>query len=297
MSRRSCDGGYIALAVLVVTGLLAVIVTSMVMISRPAVGLARLGFDELSADSVVEGGLQAAGFLLFQAQRDFTEVDGMTIPVGDASARLYVVDEGGRIDLNTSDPELLAGLYTAVGGTMLRPEAFAARIADWRDQDDELSEGGAEGETYRRNGLADLPPNAPFRSVEDLRLLYGLSAEDFARVAPYLTVYNSGGGVDPLSAAPTVLRAVPGLSRADVDRLLSARQGLRDREALIALLGEPNSFLQPQPSGVYRVGVVGELPNGFTRAVETVLIATQGGSDFFGVVAWQRLAATGEAEN
>ena len=294
MKRGPSDGGYVALAVLVVTGLLAVIVTSMVMISRPAVGLARLGFDELAAEAVVEGGLQTAGFLLFQAQRDFTEVDGMTISIGNGSARLSVADEGGRIDLNTSDPELLAGLYTAVGGTTLRPEAFAARIADWRDQDEELSEGGAEGDTYRQNGLGELPPNAPFRSVDDLRRLYGLSAEDFARVAPFLTVYNSAGGVDPLSAAPTVLRAVPGLSRADVDRLLSARQGTRDREALIAMLGEPNSFLQSQPSGVYRVGVVGEVPNGFTEAVDTVLISTQGGSDFFGVVAWRKLGTPAE---
>ena len=275
MRRSSSDGGYISLAVLVVTGLLAVVVTSIVTISRPAVGLVRLGFDEVAADAIVEGGIQTAAFLLFQVQQDSSEVDGIEVQIGDGVARIAVADEGGRIDLNAADPELLAGLYTAAGGNTLRPAAFAARIADWRDSDDQLSEAGAEAQTYDRNGLGELPPNAPFRSVEDLRQVYGVSAEDFERVAPYLTVYNSAGGVDPLSADPIVLRAVPGLSRADIDRLISARAAMRDREALIALLGEPNSYLMPQPSGVYRVAVIGELANGFTQAVETVLIAAQ----------------------
>jgi hypothetical protein len=79
MSGRSDDGGYISLAVLVVTGLLAVIVTSLVMVSRPAMGLARVGVDEAAADALVDGGLRAAGYMLFVARRDYDKVSGTIV--------------------------------------------------------------------------------------------------------------------------------------------------------------------------------------------------------------------------
>jgi len=290
MIRTSSDDGYVTLAVLVVTGLLAVIVTSLLMVSRPALGLARIGFDEVVADGLLDGGLHTAGYLLFPAERDLAAVDGAILRLRSGSVRLAVIDEGGRIDLNASDRDLLAGLYSAVGGSALTPSSFAARIVDWRDADSDRTEGGAEAGNYEDAGIGNLPANAPFRSVEELRMLLGLSGEEFSRLEPFITVFNAGGGVDPLNAPRTVLLAVPGLGRGDVERLLGARDRVRDRDALLGMLSAPNTFLQSQASGVYRVRVQAELANGFASAVEAVLVAPPEGIADYGVVAWSRLA-------
>lgn len=292
MARMAGNDGYITLAVLVMAGLLAGLVSALLMVSRPALGLARIGADQIAADALLDGGLQAAGYLLFAAERDYSSVNGMTLRFRSGSVRLAVADEGGRVDLNASDPQLLSGLFAAIAGASMSPSAFAARIADWRDEEAEASEGGAEAEAYEEAGLSYRPANGPFRSVEELRLLLGLSAADYRRLAPYVTVYNPLGTVDAYSAPPTVLRAVPDMDRQAIERLLAGRRGgVRNAEALFDLAGIGGDFLSSEPSGVYRIGIEARLQSGFTEMAEAVVIAPPDEMADFGVVAWTRLAA------
>ncbi len=77
-----------------------------------------------------------------------------------------LVDEASRLNLNTATGEMLQLLPG------MTPE-FAAAIVDWRDTDAEPGPGGAEDETYQRLSPAYRCKNAPFESVEELRLVYG----------------------------------------------------------------------------------------------------------------------------
>mgnify|MGYP000344964386 CR=1 FL=1 len=77
-----------------------------------------------------------------------------------------LVDEASKLNLNTATAEMLQLLPG------MTPE-FAAAIVDWRDSDSEVSPGGAEDETYLRLNPAYRCKNAPFESVEELRLVYG----------------------------------------------------------------------------------------------------------------------------
>lgn len=94
-----------------------------------------------------------------------------------------LIDESGKINLNmTSDTQLVAMLEKF---PFMTPE-FAAAIADWRDEDQEIRENGAESESYSRSEPAYVPKNAPFESIEELRLVMGateeiLLGEDFNR--------------------------------------------------------------------------------------------------------------------
>jgi type II secretory pathway component PulK len=54
---------------------------------------------------------------------------------------------------------------------------FAAAIVDWRDPNSEVSEGGAEDETYQRLSPAYRCKNAKFESIDELRLVYGMDLE------------------------------------------------------------------------------------------------------------------------
>jgi DNA uptake protein ComE-like DNA-binding protein len=58
----------------------------------------------------------------------------------------------------------------------MTPE-LAAAIVDWRDNDDSASAGGAESETYARLRPPYLCKNAPFDTVDELRLVAGATME------------------------------------------------------------------------------------------------------------------------
>ena len=94
-------------------------------------------------------------------------------------------DESARLDLNTATLEMLEKLPD------MTPQ-LAAAIIDWRDEDDEPEENGAESDTYLQRDPPHPAKNAPFDSIEELRLLHGadpflLEGED----------HNRNGVLDP----------------------------------------------------------------------------------------------------
>jgi general secretion pathway protein K len=287
------NDGYVTLAVLLMVGLLAALVSSLLAISRPAVDLARIGAEELRLDGLLQGGVTAAGYLLYAAGHDPNAVDGMTLRFDKGTARLAVIDESGRIDLNRADTELLSGLFSAVRGTSLSPTGFAARIADWRDSDEETTEQGAEGQDYASAGVNYPPRNGSFRSVEEMRLVLGLSEQDFERVKPFVTVFNLSGMVDPFSAAPTVLRAIPDIGQNDIKKLLDAHGAPPAvREQVLEQLENYSDYFLFEPSGVYRVRIEAQLAGGLGDTAEAVLTGPSEVRPDHGVLSWSRPAAT-----
>jgi general secretion pathway protein K len=290
MSRLRKDDGYVTLAVLLIVGLLAAVVASLIAVSRPALGLARIGGDEVAAEGLIQGGVTTAAFLLFASKRDPARVNGSDLRLRTGDVRLKVADEAGRIDLNAADPQLLAGLYIAVGATSLSSQSFANRVVDWRDIDSDVSVGGAEANEYSSGERGYVPPNLPFHSVEELRYLLGLSRTDYERLAPYLTVFSGHAKVDPIAASEKVIRAIPGSRQRDFEQILKARSSGQNRADLIASLPTLSEFLLEEPSGVYRVGVSVKLTDGYRDAVEAVIVAPQEDGSDYKVVSWTRLA-------
>lgn len=289
MRRTRPNEGYVTLAVLVMAGLLAAVVSTLLAVSRPAIGLARIGADEIAAQSLAEAGITAAAYLLFQAEREAAAVTGTMLRLRSGKAQLTVAGESGRIDLNHADPALLAGLYSAAGGTSLRPVDFAARVTDWRDQNRDREEGGAEADDYADAGSGYAPSDGPFRSVHDLRLILGLSEADFGRLLPYVTIFSGSQRVDAESAPFGVLRAIPGLGEAGARQIIQARQrGAGGEEALAALIASHGDYLAEDLPRVYRVTATARLDSGPSEKIEAVIKAAAEGGAGFQVMAWSR---------
>lgn len=83
-----------------------------------------------------------------------------------------LVDEASKINLNA--PWLTADMIQYLPGMSLQ---IAAAIMDWRDANSTVSDNGAEDETYSRLTQSYKTKNAPFESVEELRLVAGMTAE------------------------------------------------------------------------------------------------------------------------
>jgi type II secretory pathway component PulK len=77
-----------------------------------------------------------------------------------------LVCESSKLNLNTATQEMLEALpYMTT--------ELAAAIIDWRDEDEDVSENGAESEAYLMRSPAFECKNAPFETVEELNLLIG----------------------------------------------------------------------------------------------------------------------------
>jgi len=142
----------------------------------------------LVADQAIEGAARyVASVLTEQATNGFvpyvTDYANEAVLVGNAHFWLIgrdpghgtpnqiafgLVDEGSKLNLNN----------TNVNAAMLEllprmTPALAAAIVDWRDADSTITANGAESETYGRLRPPYLCKNAPFDSVDELRLVAG----------------------------------------------------------------------------------------------------------------------------
>jgi len=81
-----------------------------------------------------------------------------------------IQDEAAKLNLNTATEEMLELLPN------MTPN-FAAAIVDWRDEDEDPSENGAESESYLQLTPAYEAKNAPFDSIDELHMVYGAQPE------------------------------------------------------------------------------------------------------------------------
>lgn len=139
------------------------------------------------------------------------------------SVLVSIQDEAGKIDLNTADDVFLLGLFRSAGLGASRAEALLDAILDWRDRDGLRRVHGAEVHDYRAAGHDYGPRNAAFESVDEVRLVLGMTPTLFARLEPSLTVHSMRRAVDPVTAPPDLLRSLPEMSAARIEQELTRR--------------------------------------------------------------------------
>ncbi len=157
------------------------------------------------ADQAIEGAARYAEVLLLNAETpgrmpDIATYESEAVPIGEATvwflgrlpetgtgtAREFgLIDEASKLNLNTASLDMLLSLPGIT-------QEFAASIIDWRDDNDEPGDGGAESETYMRLQPSYLCKNLPFESVEELALVSGAD-----RAMLYGEDANLNGVLDP----------------------------------------------------------------------------------------------------
>ncbi len=129
----------------------------------------------------------------------------------DATAKLNLNDLTGQIDPNK--PQGQADRYSPAQRRFIRllqtfpemplgqqqAESMLEAVVDWQDGDDaESGMGGAEGNFYQSLPAPYLPANAPFTSVDELRLVRGFIElpQLVTRLLPYITVLPPKAGLN-----------------------------------------------------------------------------------------------------
>ncbi|MDB6164159.1 MAG: ral secretion pathway protein [Xanthomonadaceae bacterium] len=266
MIRRSTEGGAALLLVMWLIALLASLIGAFALSAR----IERLQERVLSRGAIA-GEAARAGLEMALVRVDDANLRRRWVPDGRPYHWIYggipidvrVTDEQGKVDINTADPGLLAGLFRAVGVPAEQATRLASAMVDWRDADSLTQpQGGAEDPEYDAAGLPYGAKDAPFETVAEAEQVLGMTPAIYARVAPYLTVYTAQGTPDTAFAAAPVLTAM-GL---DGPGLVAARQAQRTDAA-----GGRSAGGIMGGGGTYSIQSVARLVEGRTAAITGVV--------------------------
>ncbi|RCX29928.1 general secretion pathway protein GspK [Thioalbus denitrificans] len=298
--RPSASRGVALVVVLWVLALLGTIAAAFSFATRTETALARNWLEAARGRSAADAGVGLAVHALLRApgiadpaQRWRPDGTVYETVFGQTRLRIVVSDEAGKVDLNVGRTDLLGGLLSQCGAEPEARQAILDAILDWRDPDSLVHLNGAEDDDYRRAGLGYGAKDAPFESLEELALVFGVDTDLYYCLRDSVTLYAYVSGINPLVATRRVLLALPDVDSAQVDEYIRARE-LNAAEGLpppLPTLADRRYF--SEVSGpVYSIRVEAQTEGG---AVETLLAvvrlgaaARTGNGQPYEVLSWTR---------
>jgi general secretion pathway protein K len=145
------------------------------------------------------------------------------INASDATIRIRLFSEVGKIDINKADQTLLQNMMTFAPVNTDQQSKLVNAILDWRDADNLVHIDGAEKEEYQEAGLNYQPSNKPFESIEELQLILGMDKSVLSWLEPLVTVYSKQPRVTMTLASREVLQVIPGLDTGLIDSYILMR--------------------------------------------------------------------------
>lgn len=248
--------GFVLIAVIFITGLLAITTTAFVANVRSNTLFARAMIYNHQLEAAADG---MAHFTAFQlATRDVTkplQAEWQCTWNEDVSVAIKVQDQGGLVDINTANPELLEALVRGLGKADAEAKTIVGAIADYKDPDTITSSGMTEASTYPAQSAG--PSDGPFATIEELDRVPAIDDKLFKVLLPLVTVHSQQQGFDRAAAAPTLIKTLnaAGISDTQLSRYASptpARvyaltiaakrkaSGIFTRKEIISLTGQPD---------------------------------------------------------
>ncbi len=230
---RSCkrEQGVALIIVLWVVTLLTVIASSFLYAMRTDTRVVSNVMARAKAEAAAEAAIHRAVYDLYKPPTvtDRWIADGVphVWPYGEAQVTVSMLDESGKIDINVVSDQLLRGLLTSQGVVEEEVGALIDAMGDWRDPDSLKRLRGAEEAEYTAAGRKYKPANAPFQTIEELKLVLGMTPALYQRLEPLITTFSRQPGVNPQIASREVLRAIPGATEELIDAYILQRETAR----------------------------------------------------------------------
>jgi general secretion pathway protein K len=244
--------GFALLAVMLVLALLGVVVTELAFSMRLEAAMVRSYKEGLMAQHLAAAGVeQAIRELLTNTQIQWLDPDGQllfyqlpggqTVPValpafnrtrvslggGEFSYRL--LDEEGRLNVNTAPPDRVERLLAAMGIERQVRDTINDSLQDWKDANDDHRMNGAESDDhYLKLPVPYRARNANLQDTAELQQIKGVTPEiywgrgDRPGLVDLVTVH-SRTTVNLNTASPAVLKAL-NLSDAEITDIVQSRQ-------------------------------------------------------------------------
>ena len=204
------------------------------------------------ARSAVNVALADLGRIRDDEPRSLRDGSPTTIRTAEGQATYRIWDEGGKLDINQAPPQLIGPALQWLGDDSGIDAFDAVTIA--------------QALVIQRDGLQASSFNQPLpQLLADL----GLPQEVSIRARQILTTYNGTNQINPRTASPVLLAAVPGLGPGDVTTIINRRSaGLS-----LPRLGTASVWLGGTEGPVYTIEARGTLQSGVSVDVIATVLA------------------------
>ncbi|MEO0819780.1 MAG: hypothetical protein AAF074_05045 [Pseudomonadota bacterium] len=252
--RRPGERGFVLVAVLWLGVALAIAASGFLGTARRESYRVRAEIESAHAVEIARTALNLAMADLGRpdgARRSPRDGTPVIVPVPGGEARFRIRDEKGKVDLNRAPVTLLAG-------TLQRLGAGGLDAVDYASLADRLL---ALAREARESGAAP--------SLPELLARAGLSQSVASRAALVLTLHNYGPRINPETAPPEVLAAVPSMGAEDLEAILEAR---RLGEPL-PVLGAAQGWFENNEGPVYSIHTTGRTANGVSATIMAMVLS------------------------
>lgn len=251
---------------------------------------ARNVFDTVRARAAAEAAMHRAAFEMRNPDLETKWIaDGRIykFQLGDALVELSIIDETGKIDINSASGEDLAALFESQDVPPDDALRIADAIQDWRDGDNLPRPQGAEEDDYLAAEYPYTPRDGPFSTVEELQQVLGVGYELYNKVESAITVFTGRADVN-LRYAPEAVLLSQGYTPEEIQDFIHQREE-QSGFSQDPITTPDGQVVVAQGGGLtYSIVARATLPNGaFSDLRATIRL----GSDFIGrpfrIVRWQ----------
>jgi general secretion pathway protein K len=285
------ERGIALVLVLWVVTLLSVIAGSFVYGARSAAMVAGNQVSIAKLRALADAGVHRGVYELAKPQADAERwtANGSkhAISLDEAEIILVMRDESAKIDINTANEALLKGLLLSVGLDEDGASHLLDAIVDWRDGDDLTRPQGAERDRYESLGLSYIPTNAPFKTVDELNRVIGVTPDLYRKLVDALTVYSRLPGINSTLAPRQVLMALPKATEADVDAYLAQREDALSAGLVPTAFPQAAGFETAEGAGVYNFRSIAKVTDGAQFVRDAVVRIGQDPKQPFSFLHWQ----------
>jgi general secretion pathway protein K len=283
MKRSDPRRGVILVTVLWSIALLSALAMAAAVTFRAYAGVMAVERDRVQADALLSAGLEtAAGIIDTLGDAPLLNIE-TTVSLATGSARVRLSDEGGRIDVGKAPAVVLAALLRSVGAPPAAADDVAQRIVERR-----YRRSAAAPNPARRPPATSRTPvtSQPFSDLGQLQLIEGMAPQWLTSIEPLATVFGSET-INPLTASPGVIAALPAVNKDQVDAFLKTRRIFpNDADRLVRTVGAAQQYLATMPQRVASVELMAELANGYAAAARAVIVVLPQDGQPYRVLVW-----------
>jgi general secretion pathway protein K len=290
MKRSDPRSGMILVTVLWSIALLSALAMAASVTFRGFAGVMAVERDRVQGDALLSAGLEmAAGIIDTLGDAPLLDSEAR-VDLATGSVRSRLNDEGGRIDVGKAPAEVIAALLRSVGASEAAANNVAQRIVERRYPGNAARPNSEPRPTI---GATGAPPMEQFSDLRQLQLVPGMRPEWVAAIAPLATVFG-GETINPLTALPGVIAALPGVAKGQADAFVKARRSSpADVERLVRLVEPARRYLAVKPVRVASVELTAELANGYSVAARSVIVVLPQDSLPYRVLVWSPVPSPG----
>jgi general secretion pathway protein K len=248
--------------------------------------------DRVQGNALLSAGLEtAAGIINSLDGAPLMDIE-TSINLATGTVRLHLDDEGGRIDVGKAPAAVLAALLRSVGAKEAAANDVAQRIVERRYTSNKARPDATLGSPNGTTGTLQVDQQ-PFSDVRQLQLVPGMSPDWVAALAPLATVFG-GETVNPLTAPPGVIAALPGIDKAQADAFLNTRRSFpADADRLLRMVGAAQQYLAVKPQRVASVALTAQLDDGYAVGARAVIVVLPQDSEPYRVLVWTPVPSPG----